>query len=69
MAYDLKKLQRVFKYKERTLSDPDTSLTPDEVMAFYSNQFPELTTSNVHGPQVQGTKAVYEFKTNVGTKG
>ena len=44
-------------------------LSPDEVMAFYSGTYPELTTSTCHGPKVEGDKAVYEFKTVVGTKG
>lgn len=69
MALSVKNFQRVFKMKDRTLSDPDTSLSPDEVMAYYSNQYPELTTSNVFGPTIDGDKAVYEFKTTVGTKG
>lgn len=69
MALNLTGLKRVFKFGERTLSDPDKSMTPDEVMNFYAGTYPELTTSNVHGPKVEGDKAVYEFKTTVGTKG
>ncbi len=44
-------------------------LSPEEVMAYYSNQHPELTTSNVFGPKIENDKAVYEFKTTIGTKG
>lgn len=69
MALNLTGLKRVFKFGERTLSDPDKSMTLDEVMNFYAGTYPELTTSNVHGPKVEGDKAVYEFKTTVGTKG
>lgn len=69
MALNLTGLKRVFKFGERTLSDPDKSMTPDEVMNFYAGIYPELTTSNVHGPKVENDKAVYEFKTTVGTKG
>lgn len=69
MALNLTGLKRVFKYGSKTLSDPDKSMTPDEVMNFYAGTYPELTTSNVHGPQIDGDKAVYEFKTTVGTKG
>lgn len=69
MALNLTGLKRVFKFGERTLSDPDKSMTPDEVMNFYAGTYPELTTSNVHGPKVENDKAVYEFKTTVGTKG
>ena len=54
---------------ENTLADPNISFSPDEVMNFYSNTYPELTTSTVHGPEIDDDKAVYEFKTTVGTKG
>ncbi len=69
MALNVTGLKRVFKYGNRELDDPGQTMTPDEVMQFYSGTYPELTTSNVHGPKVDGDKAVYEFKTTVGTKG
>lgn len=69
MALNIKNYQRVFKLKDRTLSDPNPAFSPEEVMSFYSNQFPELTTSNVFGPKIENDEAVYEFKTTVGTKG
>ena len=59
----------MFKHRSKTLKDPDKSMSPDEVMQFYAGTYPELTTSNVHGPKIDGDKAVYEFKTTVGTKG
>lgn len=69
MALNITGLKRVFKYGNRTLDDPNKNMTPDEVMAFYAGTYPELTTSNVHGPRIEGSKAIYEFKTTVGTKG
>mgnify|MGYP006322740083 CR=1 FL=1 len=69
MALNVKNFQREFKMKSRTLPDPNPAMSPDEVMAYYSNQYPELTTSNVFGPTIEGDKAVYEFKSTVGTKG
>ena len=69
MALNITGLKRVFKYGNRTLDDPNKNMTPDEVMAFYAGTYPELTTSNVHGPKIECSKAVYEFKTTVGTKG
>ncbi len=69
MALNITGLKRVFKYGNRTLDDPNKNMTPDEVMAFYAGTYPELTTSNVHGPKIESGKAVYEFKTTVGTKG
>lgn len=69
MALNVQNLKRVFKHGDTTLADPNPNMTPDEVMGFYSNQYPELTTSNVHGPKIKGDHAEYEFKTTVGTKG
>lgn len=69
MALQVTGLKRVFKYGNRELSDPNKNMSPDDVMQFYSGTYPELTTSTVHGPKVDGGKAVYEFKTVVGTKG
>lgn len=69
MALNVKVFPRVFKHRDLMLPDPNPDITPDEVMAYYSNQHPELTTSNVFGPKVENDQAVYEFKTTVGTKG
>ena len=44
-------------------------MSPDQVMTFYSNTYPELTTSAVHGPTYDNDKVVYRFNTTVGTKG
>lgn len=69
MALQTKGLDRVFKHKGLELSDPSSDMSPEEVMGFYANTYPELTTSNVFGPVVEEDKYVYEFKTTVGTKG
>ena len=69
MALQVNGLDRVFMHGNITLTDPDPSMAPEEGMQFYTNTYPELTTSNVHGPEVNGDKAVYKFKTTVGTKG
>lgn len=52
-----------------TLSDPIPDQTPDVVMNYYSNLYPELTTATVQGPEIEDDKAVYRFKTTIGTKG
>ena len=73
MALEIKGLQRVFKIRkgssEIELADPDDSLSPNEVMDFYSMNYPELTTASVHGPEIEDDRAVYEFKTTIGVKG
>jgi PRTRC genetic system protein C len=69
MALQVLNYKRVFIHNGKRLSDPNPSMSPDEVMNYYSNLYPELTTSNVHGPKIENDEAVYEFKTTVGTKG
>lgn len=69
MALQVTGLKRVFKYRDKVLKDPDPKMSPDAVMQFYTGTYPELTTSNVHGPKVEDGLAVYEFKTTIGTKG
>jgi len=54
--------------KEIILPYPD-GMTSSEAQVFYSKQYPELTTAVVEGPTVKAGKAVYKFKTSVGTKG
>lgn len=73
MALEIKGLARVFKFKKGKdslmLDDPDSNLSPNDVMDFYSRVYPELTTASVSGPVFEEDKAVYEFKTTIGTKG
>lgn len=70
MALEIKGLQRVFKFKkdsmELVLDDPNSELSVNEVMDFYSMTYPELTTATVHGPEWEDDKAVYRFKTTIG---
>ena len=73
MALEIKGLQRIFKMKknstEMELADPDSNMSPSEVMDFYSMNYPELTTATVHGPEIEDDRAIYEFKTTIGVKG
>ena len=65
-------MKRSFKFMKETeivLSDPNPSDTPEDVMSYYSNMYPELTTASVHGPEINDDMAIYEFKTTIGTKG
>ena len=62
-------LKRVFKHKDVVLDDPNPSISKDDVLDFYSNQYPELTNAHVTGPTVINDKLQYEFTTSVGTKG
>lgn len=62
-------LVRAFTHSGREYADPDPKLTPEEVKEFYAGIYPELTNAEIEGPEHKGTKAVYEFRKAVGTKG
>ena len=66
---EVSKLKRVFKHKDRILPDPDINMSTDDVLDFYSNQYPELNNSKVSGPTPKDDVLEYEFSTSVGTKG
>ena len=73
MAMTVNGLHRSFRFKKGSemivLADPMPGETPEAVMNYYSNIYPELTTATVHGPIIEDDKAAYEFKTTIGTKG
>ena len=73
MALDIKGLKSVFILKKGngslTLEDPDSRMSLSEVTDFYSINYPELTTATLHGPELEEDRAVYRFKTTIGTKG
>ena len=73
MALEIKGLKRVFKLKKGNstlvLEDPDSRMSLTEVTDFYSMNYPELTTATLHGPEFEEDRAVYHFKTTIGTKG
>ena len=72
MAIAVTKLKREFKFSKGgtpvTLPDPNPEFSIEEVLQFYSGQYPELTTATFDSPKVDGNKAVYSVKTTVGTK-
>lgn len=66
--------KRVFKYGDIVLADPGADLDEKGVIAFYAEQYPELTTAGFSPPEVKvdskgNTIATYEIKKQVGTKG
>lgn len=73
MALQVDTLKRKFTIqkngKDIDLVDPNPDMSPAEVIKFYSAEYPELTNATISGPKVEGSKAVYYFKTTVGTKG
>lgn len=73
MALQVDTLKRKFTIKKGgkdvELADPNPEMTPQDVIKFYSSEYPELTNATISGPKVEGTKAVYSFKTSAGVKG
>ena len=55
MALDIKGIKRVFKLKKG-----NATLVLED---------PDLTTATLHGPEFEEDRAVYHFKTTIGTKG
>jgi PRTRC genetic system protein C len=41
----------------------------EEIRGLYEQQYPEIATAAVTGPEQVGDKLVYRFSTAVGTKG
>ena len=73
MALETLNLDREFRFDKNgttvRLSDPNPDFSTNEVLQFYSGQYPELSTATLDGPKTDGNKAVYSVKTTVGTKG
>jgi len=73
MALQIQGIERCFTFQKGNktvlLSDIEPSMTPESVMNYYSNLYPELTTATVSGPRIKDDKALFEFKTTIGTKG
>jgi PRTRC genetic system protein C len=66
-------LEREFRFKhngqDMNLPDPDPARSPEQVMQFYANQYPALTTASVGATKYEGNKVIFEFQTTIGTKG
>jgi len=66
-------LPRVFIHKENgqeiRLTDPDSSLSPEEVCDSYSALYAILATAKIVGPEFKNDTAEYQFVTTLGTKG
>lgn len=73
MPLQVTAIDRVFTLKKDSknidLPDPNPTMSPEEVVKFYSGTYPELTTAKMNGPKVVAGKAEYSLEANVGTKG
>ena len=61
-------LSREFSYNGVKLPDPNPNMTPEEVRAVYTNQYPDLATASISGPEADGGKLRYSFVRAIGTK-
>jgi PRTRC genetic system protein C len=62
-------LKRSFSFNGLRLPEPDERMSVEEVKSFYANQYPELTTAAISGPEIVGDVMRYTFSRAVGTKG
>ena len=51
------------------LPDPDPKLPVEDVRTLYAQQFPDIATAAITGPEAVGDKLVYRFTRAIGTKG
>ncbi|KXS55280.1 MAG: PRTRC system protein C [Marinobacter sp. T13-3] len=63
------KMQRVFRMGTVDLPDPDSDLTPEQVLEHYANQYPQLKRGKVEEQGAEGDAIVFvmkasEFKAN-----
>ena len=63
--------KRSFMLNDMKLPDPDPSMSTEDVLELYSNQYPELTNATIGEPEISddGTEAVYPLKVNTGKNG
>lgn len=64
---------RVFQYTKNghtiELDDIDPTMYFGDVVKFYANQYPELTTASVTGPEMKGDKMIFKINTTAGVLG
>jgi PRTRC genetic system protein C len=61
-----------FKKGDRTikLEDPNSSWSPESVMDFYANQYSELVTGSITGPELgDNDEIIYQFGFTPKSKG
>jgi PRTRC genetic system protein C len=69
MELEVKTIERKFKYNDEEFSDPNPEMSPNEVLDFYANTYPELTTAQAIESDYDNGTITYEFKVVKGTKG
>ena len=62
-------LSRIFEFNGVGLPEISKDLSPEETRTVYSQQYPEIATATITGPEVVGDKLVYSFSRAIGSKG
>jgi PRTRC genetic system protein C len=62
-------LERVFEFNGLRLPEVSPKLSPEEIRTLYSQQYPDIATAAITGPEAVGDKLVYRFTRAIGTKG
>lgn len=60
---------RVFLYNGLSLEDPLPGKPIDAVRRVHGTQYPAITNAKVDGPEFQGNREVYTYRTQVGVNG
>ena len=58
------KLNRVFRIGTTDFPDPDSDLTPEQVLEHYATQYPSLRHGKVEEIGSEGDRLVYALKTS-----
>lgn len=69
MSLTVTTAERVFTYNGTTLPDPAPGMPAEQVRDFYAQQYPDLATAAITGPETKDGKLTYTFTRAVGTKG
>ncbi len=73
MALQISSIPRKFTFDddgtEVDLPDPSPSMTPEQVVKFYSAQYPQIVSSSVEGPVIKKDKAHYNISHSAQSKG
>jgi PRTRC genetic system protein C len=62
-------LTRIFEFNGVRLPDISQTLSVEEIRTAYAQQFPDIATASITGPEAVGDKLRYQFTRAIGSKG
>lgn len=69
MSAKMQPLKREFLHNGQVLPDPNPEMEVQEVLDFYANSYPELTSAHAVENEPTAESIQYEFVVSKGTKG